>query len=238
MVVQLITPNLEISEKAGMCLSYARRAFGAPVVEKTAWQGWENAKGRHADRNFPAGAAVPVWFDWWGQLPGDQQKYQYGHVAVRAADGRIWSSPLSGTGRAWFNSVDDLVRAFGGGMRYVGWSRDISGKEVIDLEEEMAKPTAQDVSNIVGEIWGVPANANNIRDYVELEWPQFVYHVLGNSTPWMDRKNYLTNIEGQNRSLSLQLEDALESLRKMPEDTSGAEKKLQAIKDALGIRAI
>lgn len=129
---QLVTPNTDIAEKAGMCLSYSRRAFGAPAVEPTAWDAWTKAKYRHEDRVFPEGVAHPVWFYWKNKLPGDTVAQEYGHVAVRKADGKIWSSPLSGVGRAWFNSVDDLVRAFGGGMRYVGWSEDISKVRVIE----------------------------------------------------------------------------------------------------------
>jgi hypothetical protein len=135
MTRQLVQPNFSIVENAGWCLQYARRVFGAPVVESTAWQGWMNTEHPHEDRNFPQGVAVPVWFDWKGDV-GDGHIFRYGHAAVRAADGKIWSSPLSGKGSAWFNSVDDLTRAFGGGMKYVGWSEDISNVKVIDMEEQ------------------------------------------------------------------------------------------------------
>jgi hypothetical protein len=125
---QLIKPNIKINETAGWCLQYARRVFGRPAVEPTAWAAWQASKFKHQDRKFPSGVAVPVWFNWWGDVGSG--RYQYGHVAVRMPDGKVWSSPLTGNGRAWFNSVDDLVRAFGGGMKYVGWSEDISGARV------------------------------------------------------------------------------------------------------------
>lgn len=134
---QLVSPDLTITEAAGLCLSFSRRAFGAPVVEKTAWEGWSKAEYRHEDRDWPSGVSIPVWFDWWGQLPGDKQKFQYGHVAVLHTDGKVYSSPLSGKGRAWFASVDDLARSFGGGMKYVGWSEDISNVRVVKKEDYM-----------------------------------------------------------------------------------------------------
>jgi hypothetical protein len=142
MARQLVNPNFSIAENAGWCLSYARRVFGAPVVEWSAWQGWMMTEHPHEDRNFPAGVSVPVWFDWTGDV-GDGNILRYGHVAVRRSDGKVWSSPLSGYGAAWFNSVDDLTRAFGNGMRYVGWSEDISDVKVIELGEPMDKITKE-----------------------------------------------------------------------------------------------
>lgn len=132
---QIAQPNLNITEQAGWCLSFARRVFGAPAVEATAWEAWENTTHKHRDRNFPQGVSVPVWFDWWGDV-GEGYK-RYGHAAVLHTDGKVWSSPLSGTARAWFASIDDLIRAFGGGMVYVGWSEDISGVRVIEQEDIM-----------------------------------------------------------------------------------------------------
>lgn len=132
MARQLVPPNVAINEQAGRCLSYARRVFGAPAVESTAWEAWSKVQYRHTDRSFPIGVAFPVFFDWWGQLEGDDQKYQYGHAAVQTADGKVWSSPLTGYGRAVFASVDDLVRSFGNGMKFVGWSEDISGVKVME----------------------------------------------------------------------------------------------------------
>lgn len=132
---QLVQPNIEIVEEAGYCLQYARRVFGAPAVEETAHVAWNNAKHKHHDRNFPQGVSFPVWFDWTGDIGYGRHKYD--HVAVYHTDGKVWSSPLTGRGRAWFESVDDLVRAFGGGMKYKGWSEDISGVKVIGEDDIM-----------------------------------------------------------------------------------------------------
>lgn len=138
---QLVQPNLDIYETAGWCLQFTRRVFGAPAVEPTAWQGWERTQFKHHDRNWPNGVSIPVWFDWWGDVGHGRQRY--GHVAVLHTDGRVYSSPLTGYGRAWFVSVDDLVRAFGGGMTYVGWTEDISGVRVVKKEEGMTRQEAE-----------------------------------------------------------------------------------------------
>lgn len=161
---QLIKPNIAINENAGWCLSYARRVFGRPVVEATAWAGWQNTKFKHKNRNFPKGVSFPVWFDWWGDVGNG--RHRYGHVAVVHTDGRVWSSPLSGHGRAWFASVDDLVRAFGGGMKYVGWSEDISGARIIEPTKGGGMLT-RNLANIIVRFYrGREANATEVRNYV------------------------------------------------------------------------
>lgn len=137
---QLIQANVSLYEKAGLCLSYARRVFGRPAVEPTAWDAWQRCRYKHTDRNFPKGVSFPVWFDHWGDYGGGW--LQYGHVAVVHTDGRVYSSPLTGYGHVWFASVDDLVRAFeaaGANMKYVGWSEDISGGRVITKEVDMVE---------------------------------------------------------------------------------------------------
>lgn len=161
---QIVQPNVNINEVAGWCLSYARRVFGAPAVESSAWEGWTHAKFKHENRDFPSGMSVPVWFDWTGDVGNG--RHRYGHVAVKAADGKIWSSPLSGTGRAWFATVDDLTRAFGGGMRYVGWTEDISTVKVIEQGGEEMEPTSYEVARIY-------AQKILFRDMDRSEWEKF-----------------------------------------------------------------
>ncbi|WP_407107230.1 hypothetical protein [Rhodococcus aetherivorans] len=236
---QLVQPNIAINENAGWCLQYARRVFGLPAVEPTAWVAWTNTQYKHQDRNFPSGVAVPVWFDWVGDVGSG--RFRYGHVAVRTADGKIWSSPLSGNGRAWFASVDDLTRAFGNGMTYVGWSEDISGTRVI--KEEGGVPVVpQDV--IVDEqlaiklldLWGRQGDA--IRD------PSAIGSIVGkpawhaidtlkSSQEGQARQGYLNSIDG------IMAELAAARASKESDKPGDAERKLEALrsamKDALGI---
>jgi hypothetical protein len=129
---QINQPNTSIKESAGWCLRFADRTLGVPAAYLTAWSAWEATKYKHLDRNFP-NVAVPVWFDWWGDVGSGYKRY--GHVAVRMPDGTIHSSPLTGFGRSTFISVDDLCRQFGNGMKYVGWSEDISNVRIVEVEE-------------------------------------------------------------------------------------------------------
>lgn len=150
MFQQLISPDPTIKETAGWCLRFTERSFrlirvdsngnSVPlvpgvVVRSTAWSDWLATKYKHQDRSFPEGVAVPVWFDWIGDV--GEGRHRYGHVAYRGTDGRIYSSPLTGVGRADFANVDELCRAFASGMSYVGWSEDIAGVRVITKGDDM-----------------------------------------------------------------------------------------------------
>ncbi|QEX10974.1 hypothetical protein F6X56_15225 [Rhodococcus erythropolis] len=230
---QIVQPYYNINEKAGMCLSYARRVFGAGIVETTAWEGWTKAQFKHADRDFPAGLAVPVWFDWWGQLPGDNQKYQYGHVAIRAADGKVWSSPLSGVGRTWFNTVDDLVRAFGNGMRYVGWSEDISRVKVVDFKGVEVEKITRELENTMSFLatGDYPGVGYDYR-FTDQPMTQVVMNQFVNF--WLEASRY--------SGLASRLQSSEETVRFLlaaganrdPESSkSEAEKKLSTLKGAL-----
>lgn len=129
-----------IYEVAGRCLQFTKRAFNIFTPGTNAWDEWSKAKYKHRDRKFPKGVSVPIFFDWSGNVLWDDgvtRFGRYGHAAVRHKDGKIYSSPLTGTGRAVFNSVEDLESAFGG-MKYVGWTEDIAGKRIIE-EEDMTK---------------------------------------------------------------------------------------------------
>lgn len=136
--IQVKTPNLTISEKAGLCLQFAENSFNVPNLYDNAWEAWLATQYKHLDRNFPVGVAVPVWFDWSGNVMWSDKIVrfgQYGHAAVRAADGKIHSAPGEGVGSQTFNSIDELTSYFGGGMTYVGWSEDIAGVRVIKEKE-------------------------------------------------------------------------------------------------------
>lgn len=151
MWTQLKPFNPNINVEAGDCYMYQRMSFGLPAIEPSAWAAWENAKYKHADRNFPSGVSVPIFFDWSGTINGVYARY--GHAAVMSADGKVYSSPLSGAGHAWFNSIDDLIRAFGGTMTYVGWTEDIANIRVIK-ENTMSEDAVR--MGILGVTGGQP----------------------------------------------------------------------------------
>lgn len=212
---QLIVPTIELSEVAGMCLSYARRVFGRPVVEPTAWSGWNNAKYKHEDRNFPAGVAVPVWFDWTGDVGAG--RHRYGHVAVRMPDGKIWSSPLSGTGRNWFASVDDLTRAFGNGMSYVGWSEDISNGRVVTNIGEVDMVSNESCYNAFNGILMRPPTKGDLDTYVG-KWNLDSLIGVLNDSKLSERAEVLTSYNTGKQALKDDWAGQIKSLSNKPSD--------------------
>jgi hypothetical protein len=151
---QLVAPNPNIPCQPGWCLQYVRQAFGAPVVEPTATAGWNNAKYRHTDWDFPEGCWVPLWF----QLATEPA----GHVVLRAPNGKIYSTtnPYQYTPRVHPN-LADLFAAYApyNPLTYLGWSEDISGVRVVQefsitpqsnttpLEDDM--PSAAEVARAI-----------------------------------------------------------------------------------------
>jgi hypothetical protein len=215
MARQLVKPNFEIIEIAGWCLRFSDKVFGLNAAYPTAWQAWTNTKFKHEDRNFPPGVAVPVWFDWVGDVGSGRQRY--GHVAVRAPDGKIWSAPLSGTGRAWFATVDDLTRAFGNGMKYVGWSEDISNVKVIETgEQNMVEDTQLNfdvLAQTFQDMTGRPLVRAEFNSQVGRTWQDVLITFQGS----VETAAYEEKTRGNSK-------------------VNEAEVKLQAIKDALGVK--
>ncbi|MCT2076066.1 hypothetical protein [Dietzia cinnamea] len=135
---QARTPNLDpviyqggqvLTGWLGYCLAYVQTAYGAPWAGSNAWEAWSyRVKKRHGDWNMPSGVYVPIWFDgyWNGQ--------RLGHVAIWK-DGRIWSSPWTSNKPSAdvLGSIADVERIYG--MRFVGWSEDIGGVDVIRKKE-------------------------------------------------------------------------------------------------------
>jgi hypothetical protein len=156
---QLVTPNPNITCWPGMCLQYVRQAFGAPLVEPTATDGWNKAKYKHADRNFPDGVWVPLWF----AIPG----IPAGHVALRAPDGSVYSTSDNSNTPHHHPSLDELIWYYGPRvqpqyqleLQYLGWSEDIStvrvvqefalATESINTSEEDDMPSANEIAKAI-----------------------------------------------------------------------------------------
>ena len=163
---QLRIPNLDpviyqggqaLDSWLGYCLAYAQFAFNAPWAGSSAWDAWTNyVHKRHYDYELPRGVWVPIWFDgWWaGQ--------RYGHVAL-FKDGIIYCSPVSNkpTADVWY-SIHDVERNYG--MKYVGWSEDIGGVDVIGKGEETPMITREQ-ENVLSVLatGGYPGEAYDYR---------------------------------------------------------------------------
>jgi hypothetical protein len=129
---QLRSVNLNTTDNSGWCLRFVGNAFNTPNRPHAhATAAWNGAKKKHADRNFPAGVAVPVFFTWTGTIDGVKQNW--GDVAIRLPDGRIFGSPMKGAGKTnrYDSSVDARAKAMGGGAQYIGWTEDINGYDIV-----------------------------------------------------------------------------------------------------------
>lgn len=154
--MQLITPNPAIPCTPGYCLQYVRETFGIePGVYPTATSGWENAKYKHEDYDFPENSWIPLWFS--------MKEVPAGHVVLlNTATGEVWSTTNANqyTPRIHPN-LDDLLRVYkGAGLKltYLGWSEDIETvriwEEIVKLDDETIKKLAQATAH---EILNKPA---------------------------------------------------------------------------------
>jgi hypothetical protein len=123
---QLVQPILTIAGRQGWCLEYARKVFSAQVVERTAWLAWINAKYKHTGLP-PTNVSVSIFFS---GANGD------GHVAVNVPNIGIYSSPWDKlVGHSVLSSISEVERIYG--VKYVGWTEDISNVKIVEQGEEM-----------------------------------------------------------------------------------------------------
>lgn len=128
---QLLPANPNTQDIAGSCLSFSSHAFGVADKFSCAWDAWMDSI-QHGDRDFPEGVAHPCWFEHWGSYGTDSEYKNWGHVVVRMTDGRFMSSPGSGYGQAWFNTIEQVESYFN--CKFVGWSEDINSVKVIQYD--------------------------------------------------------------------------------------------------------
>jgi len=125
-VRQLITPNPHIPCQPGWCLQYVRQAFGLPAAYPTATAAWEASASKHRDRNFPAGAWLPVWFSLANEPAG--------HVALMAPDGSVFSTSDLGSVPHQHLDLSDLMNYYARydmTLTYLGWTEDVAGYPVL-----------------------------------------------------------------------------------------------------------
>ena len=141
---QLITPNINISATAGMCLQYADNAINAKARTATAQVAHDKAKEKnwvHANTDYPRN----VWFImFWSIDNGDYQGY--GHVGLAFVDNngpmQINDSEVHRGARQPYRSLAELANWFGSvGTRltFLGWSIGVDGTILIEETQENKK---------------------------------------------------------------------------------------------------
>lgn len=125
MASQIITPNPNINCSPGMCLEYVRKTYNLSAKYPTATTGWNASNHQHADKDFPEGIWLPLWFS----LSDNPD----GHVVLRQPDGSIWSaSSPTATTPVHHDSIDDLQNYYDGRLQYLGWTEDIEDVLVVE----------------------------------------------------------------------------------------------------------
>lgn len=148
---QVTKPNLGVKDGLGWCLRFTQSAFAAPVAYPTARKAWDGQRGRHMGVYPPLGITVPIWLNHWGTYGGTYGNF--GHVAVRLADGRVFTSPmhsgqtnwLTGKGSAIYKDIPSLQAALGGSPSYLGWSEYMNGKQIVKVAK--ATPSVPSTPN-------------------------------------------------------------------------------------------
>lgn len=122
------------------CLQNVRQGYGIPAKWDYALLDWQNNV-QHKDQNFPSGCSVPVYFNWTGNVGGVTKNW--GHIAVRLADGRIW------TDGKYYANVSALSTNYLRGGSYLGWGELVNNVRVVTQEVSMAGIN-DDVSRQIG----------------------------------------------------------------------------------------
>ncbi len=112
----------------GECKRRVRELYNVPSDGAgSAAIAWTRTRHRHTfvDQAPPPGALI-----WW--LGG---AHDYGHVALYAGDGQVWSTDIKRGGYFDLVPVHTIVTSWPS-LRLVGWSEDIDGVRVINTQEE------------------------------------------------------------------------------------------------------
>lgn len=118
--------NLNATAGAGWCLAFVQSVFDAPVMHESAWKAWLATEHKRTDA-LPD-APVPVWFEHWGTYGSPARWDNWGHVVAYVPGRGYLSSPRSGHGSEWFDSIEAVEQAFN--ASYVGWSEDLNTKTI------------------------------------------------------------------------------------------------------------
>jgi hypothetical protein len=143
MSAQLVTPNPNTQDYAGYCLRFAQSVWGAPVRYKSAWDAWNATQLKHSVSDpVPNDVGTLQWFSHWGTYGYYDN---WGHVVSFIPSRGYLSSPLSGYGQSWFDTIEEVERAFN--AKYVGWSEDINGLRVVEISKQPVPPQPPVIPN-------------------------------------------------------------------------------------------
>lgn len=227
-MAQIIQPNLAVVGKVGWCLKYAREVFSIPAFYLTAAKSWDGAKYKHTDTP-PKDASVFVHFDWVGNSDD--------HIAVWHK-GKVYSSPLSGSGHIEATSIQDLINIFKNHtvngkpspitLIYRGWSEDVNNVRVWKEDDMKFKDSGARRRILISEVLG--------RDRTQAhadKWTDEQTKIYGEKEYSEVAQIYWSSKEGANsRNTKDAWKDAyneLPSIKKTLADTQSALTDAQAV---------
>lgn len=176
---QLVTPNPSVPCRPGWCLKYVADAYGGnfPQVYPSATAAWNAAQFKHQDQNFPTNIDVPVWFSVRGVPEG--------HVAIRMADGSVYSTTSSTATKAVRHpNMQDLINAYApyNPLTYLGWTEDLAGKQLVVNEGgEMSTVGETEIKYLYPSMQGYQPNDNDIASWNGTESNTFIRALHDNS---------------------------------------------------------
>lgn len=108
----------ETQDWRGFCLRFVRTCLGVPAKQASAKAAWDAVApaDRHHDDTPPPG--VPVFW----------AVGRFGHVALSAGGGRVWSTDILRSGQVDLVSIATITRAWD--ADYLGWAETLNGVRV------------------------------------------------------------------------------------------------------------
>lgn len=220
--------NVNVPCTPGYCLTYVQDVFGIPAKKPSAIADWNANTYNHANSVFPAGVAVPVWFT--GRSGALKQ---YGHVAVRMADGSVWSCshPTNKT-PMHFASIQALNNYYSGQLIYLGWTEDV--EEVVVAKEVTASQggemiTSKGLEAVFLAYLGRKPDAGAVSHYVGKYAVDFVVDDVRKSA---EAAQHAKNVTAQ-ASQVVDLQKQIAALKASGGTSTDADKKLADLKAAL-----
>ncbi len=134
MATQLRSPNLNTTDLHGWCLRLVLHAYGFNTGADFARQEWDRNTTKHTDA-LPD-VMVPVFYSWTGTIDGITR--DWGDVAIWVPGRGVFGTPQRGAGNSnrWDASVEARRAWLGGGAQYLGWTEQLNGTQLVQLNTQ------------------------------------------------------------------------------------------------------
>lgn len=144
---QLRAPNFSTTGLPGWCLGVVLHAYDFSSGAYCARDEWDRNGTKRYDA-LPTDVAVPIFYSWIGTI--DNVTRDFGDVAIHVPGRGVFGSPMSGgVANRWDSSIDSRRVAIGGGAKYLGWTEQLNGTNLIELIKGGEQPMTSAEENEV-----------------------------------------------------------------------------------------